>query len=153
MNTILPVLNLAAAGTTQSSWDQAIGIAVLLAAAILSYFLMRAIILPLIRSWVSKSRNQLDDMLLDAQLLHRGCLLAPFIMVYLLVSGTSYLPDTLTGYLPAVFRNDDLANTWWAPCSESSRRSSCCSSPWPSAPRSTLSTPPTRPLRSPASVR
>ena len=59
MNTILPVLNLAAAGTTQSSWDQAIGIAVLLAAAILSYFLMRAIILPLIRSWVSKSRNQL----------------------------------------------------------------------------------------------
>lgn len=115
MNTILPVLNLAAAGTTQSSWDQAIGIAVLLAAAILSYFLMRAIILPLIRSWVSKSRNQLDDMLLDAQLLHRVCLLAPFIMVYLLVSGTSYLPDTLTGYLPAVFRNDDLDNTWWAP--------------------------------------
>ncbi|MEC7923039.1 MAG: mechanosensitive ion channel domain-containing protein [Planctomycetota bacterium] len=115
MNTILPALNLAAAGNTQSSWDQAIGIAVLLAAAILSYFLMRAIILPLIRSWVSKSRNQLDDMLLDAQLLHRVCLLAPFIMVYVLVSGTTYLPDSFAGYLPAVFRNDDLSSTWWAP--------------------------------------
>ncbi|MEE3180527.1 MAG: mechanosensitive ion channel domain-containing protein, partial [Planctomycetota bacterium] len=89
--------------------------AVLLAAAILSYFLMRAIILPLIRSWVSKSRNQLDDMLLDAQLLHRVCLLAPFIMVYVLVSGTTYLPDSFAGYLPAVFRNDDLSSTWWAP--------------------------------------
>ena len=115
MNTILPTLNLAAAGNTQSGWDQVFGIAALLAAAILSYFLMRAIILPLIRSWVSKSRNQLDDMLLDAQLLHRVCLLAPFIVIYVLVSGTTYLPDSLEGYLPAVFRNDDLSNTWWAP--------------------------------------
>lgn len=115
MNIILPVLNQAAAGNTQSSWDQAIGLAVLLGMAVLSYFLMRAIILPLIRSWVSKSRNQIDDMLLDAQLLHRVCLLAPFIMVYVLVSGTTYLPDSLEGYLPAVFRNDDLSNTWWAP--------------------------------------
>ena len=115
MNIILPVLNQAAAGNTQSSWDQAIGLAVLLGMAVLSYFLMRAIILPLIRSWVSKSRNQLDDMLLDAQLLHRVCLLAPFVMIYVLVSGTAYLPESLAAYLPEVFRSDDLSSTWWAP--------------------------------------
>ncbi|MFP6738357.1 MAG: hypothetical protein VCD34_06410, partial [Planctomycetota bacterium] len=115
MNIILPVLNQAAAGNTQLIWDQAIGLAVLLGMAVLSYFLMRAIILPLIRSWVSKSRNQIDDMLLDAQLLHRVCLLAPFVMIYVLVSGTAYLPESLAAYLPEVFRSDDLSSTWWAP--------------------------------------
>ena len=114
MNLSLPFLNLAQ-HVPPSRWDQVIGIAVLLGAAILSYFLMRAIILPLIRKWVSKSRNQLDDMLLDAQLLHRVCLLAPFVMIYVLVSGTAYLPESLAAYLPEVFRSDDLSSTWWAP--------------------------------------
>ncbi len=114
MNLSLPFLNLAQTAPP-SRWDQVIGIAVLLGAAILSYFLMRAIILPLIRKWVSKSRNQLDDMLLDAQLLHRVCLLAPFVMIYVLVSGTAYLPESLAAYLPEVFRSDDLSSTWWAP--------------------------------------
>ena len=112
MNLSLPFLNLAQTAPP-SRWDQVIGIAVLLGAAILSYFLMRAIILPLIRKWVSKSRNQLDDMLLDAQLLHRVCLLAPFVMIYVLVSGTAYLPESLAAYLPEVFRSDDLSSTWW----------------------------------------
>jgi len=114
VNLSLPFLNLAQTAPP-SRWDQVIGIAVLLGAAILSYFLMRAIILPLIRKWVSKSRNQLDDMLLDAQLLHRVCLLAPFVMIYVLVSGTAYLPESLAAYLPEVFRSDDLSSTWWAP--------------------------------------
>lgn len=113
LNLLSPVL--AQAGETPSSWDQVIGIAVVLAAAVLSYFLMRGIILPLIRRWVSKSRNQLDDMLLDAQLLHRVCLLAPFVVIYVLVSGTAYLPDSLAGYLPEVFSKKDLSSTWWAP--------------------------------------
>lgn len=98
-----------------SNWDQAIGVAVLLATAIISYFLMRAIILPLISRWVAESKNKIDDMLLDPQLLHRVCLLAPFTVIYLLVSGTAYVPETLSGYLPAVFRSNDLGSTWWAP--------------------------------------
>ena len=98
-----------------SNWDQVIGVAVLLATAIISYFLMRAIILPLISRWVAESKNKIDDMLLDPQLLHRVCLLAPFTVIYLLVSGTAYVPETLSGYLPAVFRSNDLGSTWWAP--------------------------------------
>tara|TARA_B110000014_G_scaffold251697_1_gene229195 strand:+ start:148 stop:1452 length:1305 start_codon:yes stop_codon:yes gene_type:complete len=98
-----------------SSWDQVIGVAVLLATAIISYFLMRAIILPLISRWVAESKNKIDDMLLDPQLLHRICLLAPFTVIYLLVSGTAYVPEALSGYLPAVFRSNDLGSTWWAP--------------------------------------
>ena len=98
-----------------SNWDQAIGVAVLLATAIISYFLMRAIIVPLISRWVAESKNKIDDMLLDPQLLHRTCLLAPFIVIYLLVSGTDYVPEALAGYLPAVFRSNDLDSTWWAP--------------------------------------
>ena len=98
-----------------SNWDQAIGVAVLLATALISYFLMRAIILPLISRWVAESKNKIDDMLLDPQLLHRVCLLAPFTVIYLLVSGTAYVPETLSGYLPAVFRSNDLGSTWWAP--------------------------------------
>ena len=98
-----------------SNWDQAIGVAVLLATAIISYFLMRAIILPLISRWVAESKNKIDDMLLDPQLLHRICLLAPFTVIYLLVSGTAYVPEALSGYLPAVFRSNDLGSTWWAP--------------------------------------
>ena len=98
-----------------SNWDQAIGVAVLLATALISYFLMRAIILTLISRWVAESKNKIDDMLLDPQLLHRVCLLAPFTVIYLLVSGTAYVPETLSGYLPAVFRSNDLGSTWWAP--------------------------------------
>ena len=98
-----------------SNWDQVIGVAVLLATAIISYFLMRAIILPLISRWVGESKNKIDDMLLDPQLLHRICLLAPFTVIYLLVSGTAYVPEALSGYLPAVFRSNDLGSTWWAP--------------------------------------
>ena len=98
-----------------SNWDQVIGVAVLLATAIISYFLMRAIILPLISRWVAESKNKIDDMLLDPQLLHRICLLAPFTVIYLLVSGTAYVPEALSGYLPAVFRSNDLGSTWWAP--------------------------------------
>ena len=98
-----------------SNWDQAIGVAVLLATALISYFLMRAIILPLISRWVAESKNKIDDMLLDPQLLHRVCLLAPFTVIYLLVSGTAYVPENLSGYLPAVFRSNDLGSTWWAP--------------------------------------
>ena len=98
-----------------SNWDQAIGVAVLLATAISSYFLMRAVIVPLISRWVAESKNKIDDMLLDPQLLHRTCLLAPFIVIYLLVSGTDHVPDALAGYLPAVFRSNDLGSTWWAP--------------------------------------
>ncbi|MEC8935523.1 MAG: mechanosensitive ion channel domain-containing protein, partial [Planctomycetota bacterium] len=98
-----------------SNWDQAIGVAVLLATAIISYFLMRAVILPLISRWVGESKNKIDDMLLDPQLLHRICLLAPFTVIYLLVSGTAYVPEALSGYLPAVFRSNDLGSTWWAP--------------------------------------
>ncbi|MEC9352097.1 MAG: mechanosensitive ion channel domain-containing protein [Planctomycetota bacterium] len=98
-----------------SNWDQAIGVAVLLATAIISYFLMRAIILPLVSRWVAESKNKIDDMLLDPQLLLRVCLLAPFTVIYLLVSGTAYVPETLSGYLPAVFRSNDLGSTWWAP--------------------------------------
>ena len=98
-----------------SNWDQVIGVAVLLATAIIYYFLMRAIILPLISRWVAESKNKIDDMLLDPQLLHRICLLAPFTVIYLLVSGTAYVPEALSGYLPAVFRSNDLGNTWWAP--------------------------------------
>ena len=98
-----------------SNWDQVIGVAVLLATAIISYFLMRAIIIPLISRWVAESKNKIDDMLLDPQLLHRICLLAPFTVIYLLVSGTAYVPEALSGYLPAVFRSNDLGNTWWAP--------------------------------------
>ena len=98
-----------------SNWDQVIGVAVLLATAVISYFLMRAIIIPLISRWVAESKNKIDDMLLDPQLLHRICLLAPFTVIYLLVSGTAYVPEALSGYLPAVFRSNDLGNTWWAP--------------------------------------
>lgn len=98
-----------------SSWDQAIGIAVLLVAAIASYYLMRVIIIPLINRWVARSKNRVDDMLLDPQLLHRTCLLAPFVMIYLLVSGTDYIPENLARYLPVVFRSGDLDSTWWAP--------------------------------------
>jgi|TARA_B100000929_G_scaffold267133_1_gene235187 miniconductance mechanosensitive channel len=98
-----------------SNWDQAIGVAVLLATAIISYFLMRAIIVPLISRWVTESKNKIDDMLLDPQLLHRVCLLAPFTVIYLLVSGTDHVPEALASYLPAVFRSNDLGSTWWAP--------------------------------------
>lgn len=114
MNSILIFLAQAAADAL-SSWDQAIGIVVLLGAAILSYFILRSIILPLLRSWVKRSKNQFDDILVDPRLIHRICLLAPFVMVYLLVSGTDYIPESLAGYLPAVFRSDDLSSTWWAP--------------------------------------
>jgi len=98
-----------------SNWDQAIGVAVLLATAIISYFLMRAIIVPLISRWVTESKNKIDDMLLDPQLLHRVCLLAPFTVIYLLVSGTDHVPEALASYLPAVCRSNDLGSTWWAP--------------------------------------
>jgi len=112
----LPIF-LSQATTTEppSGGDQAIGIVVLLVAAILSYFILRIIILPLVRGWVTRSKNRFDDMLLDPQLLHRVCLLAPFLMIYLLLSGTDYVPESLAGYLPEVFRSDDLSNTWWAP--------------------------------------
>ncbi len=115
MNSILIFLAQAVAADALSSWDQAIGIVVLLGAAILSYFILRSIILPLLRSWVKRSKNQFDDILVDPRLIHRICLLAPFVMVYLLVSGTDYIPESLAGYLPAVFRSDDLSSTWWAP--------------------------------------
>ena len=42
-----------------SNWDQAIGVAVLLATATISYFLMRAIIVPLISRWVAESKNKI----------------------------------------------------------------------------------------------
>ena len=115
MNSILIFLAQAVAADALSNWDQAIGIVVLLGAAILSYFILRSIILPLLRSWVKRSKNQFDDILVDPRLIHRTCLLAPFVMVYLLVSGTDYIPESLAGYLPAVFRSDDLSSTWWAP--------------------------------------
>ena len=115
MNSILIFLAQAMAADALSNWDQAIGIVVLLGAAILSYFILRSIILPLLRSWVKRSKNQFDDILVDPRLIHRTCLLAPFVMVYLLVSGTDYIPESLAGYLPAVFRSDDLSSTWWAP--------------------------------------
>ena len=115
MNSTLIFPAQAAAADALSGWDQAIGIVVLLGAAILSYFILRGVILPLLRSWVKRSKNQFDDILVDPRLIHRTCLLAPFVMVYLLVSGTDYIPESLAGYLPAVFRSDDLSSTWWAP--------------------------------------
>ena len=115
MNPRLIFLAQATAAGTPSGRDQAVGIAVLLAAAILSYFILRIIILPLVRGWVARSKNQFDDMLLDPQLLHRVCLLVPFVMIYLLLSGTDYVPESLAGFLPEVFRSDDLSDTWWAP--------------------------------------
>ena len=115
MNWIPIFLSQATTTKPPSSRDQAIGIVVLLVAAILSYFILRIIILPLVRGWVARSKNQFDDMLLDPQLLHRVCLLAPFVIIYLLLSGTDYVPESLASYLPEVFRSDDLSDTWWAP--------------------------------------
>ena len=72
MNSKLIFLAQTITAETPSGRDQAIGIAVLLVAAILSYFILRIIILPLVRGWVTRSKNRFDDMLLDPQLLAGG---------------------------------------------------------------------------------
>ena len=77
MNWIPIFLSQATTTEPPSSRDQAIGIVVLLVAAILSYFILRIIILPLVRGWVARSKNQFDDILVDPRLIHSACLLAP----------------------------------------------------------------------------
>ena len=115
MNTTLLILAQTGTGKSPADWSQTIGIAILLSAAILSYLLMRGLFLPLIRSWVNKSKNEIDNILLDPRFLDKICILVPFVVIYLMVSGTKYVPESLYSFLPEVFRTGDLGSTWWAP--------------------------------------
>ena len=91
----------------------AIGVGIVLGTVLISYALVRFIVLPLIRRGISGSSTQWDDILLDRVVLHRIALAAPLLVLW---AAISILPELSTSW-PAFFGDNwtsvTLQNSWF----------------------------------------
>jgi len=91
----------------------AIGVGIVLGTVLISYALVRFIVLPLIRRGISGSSTQWDDILLDRVVLHRIALAAPLLVLW---AAISILPELSTSW-PAIFGDNwtsvTLQNSWF----------------------------------------
>ena len=93
----------------------ALGVGIVIGAAVASYTLVRFLILPLIRHGISKSSTQWDDILLDRAVLHRVAMAAPLLVLWATIET---LPE-LSQSWPSLFGTDWTAETlndsWFGP--------------------------------------
>ena len=91
----------------------ALGVTIVLAAAVASYALVRFVLLPLIRKGISKSSTQWDDILLDRAVLHRVAIAAPLLVLW---AAIEMLPE-LSQSWPSIFGADwtaaSLNESWF----------------------------------------
>ncbi|MEN8238902.1 MAG: mechanosensitive ion channel domain-containing protein [Actinomycetota bacterium] len=79
-----------------ADWAEIIvGLAIVAVAALVSYFIVRRLIVPVVRRLVLKTEKAWDDILLDKAVLHRVALLAPALVV---LAGASQIPSLASGW-------------------------------------------------------
>ncbi|MFP6766125.1 MAG: mechanosensitive ion channel domain-containing protein [Planctomycetaceae bacterium] len=92
-----------------------VGIGIIVGTVLVSYLLVRLIVLPLIRRGISGSTTQWDDILLDRVVLHRISLAAPLLVLW---TAISLLPELSTSW-PALFGDgwtaETLQESWFSP--------------------------------------
>ena len=99
-----------------SEWmDKTTGYVAVLVLAFVSYMLVRSIFLPLLRRVARKSSFKWDDILLDARLLHRISLVAPFAVIWSCVNLLPDLATTWPNYFPIGWAKLNVVDSWLAP--------------------------------------
>ena len=79
-----------------ADWAELIvGLAIIAVAALVSYFIVRRLVVPVVRRLVLKTERAWDDVLFDSAVLHRVALFAPALVVLALVS---QVPSLASGW-------------------------------------------------------
>ena len=85
-----------------ADWAEIIvGLAIVAVAALVSYFVVRRLIAPVVRRLVLKTERGWDDILLDNAVLHRVALFAPMIVV---LAGMPQIPSLASGWVEFIER-------------------------------------------------
>ena len=91
----------------------AIGVGIVLGTVLISYVLVRFLVLPLIRRGISGSTTQWDDILLERAVLHRTALTAPLLMLWAAISILPELSASWPGIFGAGWTPESLQNSWF----------------------------------------